>query len=530
MDPRSGDLAAAALEIRNVSKAFGDVLANDRVDLTLYKGEVHCLVGENGAGKSTLMNIVAGIHTPDEGSLRVDGREVRVTCPHDAIGLGIGMVHQHSSLVPTFTVLENLMLGRGGGLRLGAKEAAEGLRKLSAALGVDVDPAVEVDQLALGQRQQVEIVKALWRGSRVLILDEPTSMLTPQGVADLEKALAQLKQRGLAVVFITHKLHEALDVADRISVMRQGRIAGTLGPEVLTSSSRDELTEKIVTLMFPGEAESLAGIGELRGDLPTEMVERRPVGEELLRLGGVTVAGRRGEIGIREELSLTVHAGEVVGIAGVDGNGQRPLAEAIAGQRPLSSGDIRLLGRSVKKMGIGARQKRGLRYVTDDRLGEGTVGDLSVSLNLVLKRIGSPPFWTHGRIHPERIAGSARELITEYAIATPGAAARAATLSGGNAQKLVLARELSFDPKVVVFNKPTYGLDVKTTRAVRARIRKLAEDGAGALVISTDLEELLELCDRVAVLSRGALMGVVENEAGAEREIGALMIGGLGRG
>lgn len=523
-----GKNQTVAVQFCNISKVFPGVRANDCVSLLVRQGEVHCLLGENGAGKSTLMNVLAGIYQPDEGSIRVCGEEVCITCPRDAIDLGIGMVHQHSSLIPTFTVLENLMLGQSEGVRLSVKKAEEGLARLSAMLGVEVEAATEVQQLSFGQQQQVEILKALWQGSKVLILDEPTSMLTPKGIEDLERVIVQLKQEGLAIVFITHKLREAFAIGDCVSVLRQGRLVGTIDGDTMRASSPEDLQRMVVGMMFPGEAESLASVAELRDLSELGGAGRKAqVGEPLLDLDEVMVAGQRGEIGIDEGISLTVHAGEVVGIAGVDGNGQRPLAEAIAGQRRLTGGDIRLDGVSMRKLSIGARQRHGLRYVSDDRLNEGIVGPLSVALNMVTKRIGMPPFWVKGRTRFEAIESNARELVNEYNIMTPTVHTPAGSLSGGNVQKVVLARELSFDPKVVVFNKPTYGLDVKTTNAVRARIRQLADKGdAGALVISTDLEELLVLCDRIAVLSRGRLMGIVENRPGAEQEIGALMIGG----
>jgi ABC-type uncharacterized transport system ATPase subunit len=526
----SGEVSrgVVVLELRGITKVFPGVRANDRVDLRVRRGEVHCLLGENGAGKSTLMNVLAGISMPDEGVIRIDGREVSISCPRDAIDLGIGMVHQHSGLIPDFTVLENLMLGRGDGWRLGAGQAQDGLERLATTLGVAVDPGAQTGQLSLGQQQQVEIIKALWQGSRILILDEPTSMLTPKGIADLERVLGRLTQQGLAVIFITHKLREAFAIGDQVSVLRQGRLQGTIDRETMRASSAAELQRLVVELMFPGEAETLANVAELPDLLELGEAGRKgAAGEPLLELDEVVVAGKRGEIGIEEALSLTVHAGEVLGVAGVDGNGQRPLAEAIVGQRPLAEGDVRLAGASLRRLGIGTRQRHGLRYVTDDRLGEGIVGSMSVALNLVSKRIGSPPFWVHGRTRPEAIAAHAEELVREYSIATPSVHTPAGSLSGGNIQKVLLARELSLDPKVVIFNKPTYGLDVKTTAAVRARIRGLVAGGtAGALLISTDLEELLALSDRVAVLSRGRLMGVVQNGSGAEQKIGALMIGG----
>jgi simple sugar transport system ATP-binding protein len=356
-------------------------------------------------------------------------------------------------------------------------------------------------------------------------------MLTPKGIEDLERVIVNLKEEGLAVIFITHKLHEAFAIGDCVSVLRQGRLEGTIDNEAMKNSSPADLQRMVVDLMFPGEAESLASVAEMRD--VSELVgsgRAGTAGEPLLELIEVTVPGKHGEIGIDQPLSLTVHAGEVVGVAGVDGNGQRPLAEAIAGQRHVSNGDIRLAGTSLRRLSIGARQHLGLRYITDDRLGEGIVGPLSVAINMVSKRIGTAPFWVHGRTRPAAITAHAEELVDEYNIMTPTVETPAGSLSGGNIQKVVVARELAFDPKVVVFNKPTYGLDVKTTTAVRNRVRELADAGnAGALVISTDLEELLYLSDRVAVLSRGRLMGVVENKPGAEQEIGALMIGGSHR-
>ena len=524
----TGSPDSVAIQLCGITKLFPGVRANDCVNLIVRRGEVHCLLGENGAGKSTLMNVLAGIYLPEEGTIRVGGEDVSITCPRDAIDLGIGMVHQHSSLIPNFSVLENLMLGQGEGVRLSIKKAQEGLAKLSAMLGVEVESDTAVEQLSLGQQQQVEIIKALWQGSKVLILDEPTSMLTPKGIEDLEQVLMQLKQQGLAIIFITHKLHEAFTIGDCVSVLRQGRLEGTIDRDAMKAASPAELQHLVVELMFPGEAESLANVAELR-DLSElgGVGYKAATGEPLLELHEVMVAGKTGEIGIDEALSLTVHAGEVLGVAGVDGNGQRPLAEVIAGQRPLAGGDIRLAGTSLRKLSIHARQRLGLRYVTDDRLGEGIVGPISVAINLVTKRIGSAPFWVHGRTRPAAIDGNAETLVEEYNIMAPSIHTHAGSLSGGNIQKVVVARELSFDPKVVVFNKPTYGLDVKTTAAVRARIRELVDGGtAGALVISTDLEELLVLSDRVAVLSRGRLMGIVQNKPGAEQEVGALMIGG----
>ncbi len=513
-----------AVQLLGITKAFPGVVANDDITLVVLRGEVHCLLGENGAGKSTLMNILSGMIRPDAGHVLVNGTPVTIDSPRRALELGIGMVYQHSTLIPTLTVLENLMLGTGGGLRLDVKGARARLAELAGMLGVEVDPNAQTGSLALGQQQQVEIVKALWRGSEVLILDEPTTMLTPQGVAELAKVLKRLKEHGLAVIFITHKLHEAIEMGDRVSILKQGRLAGTLEPAELRSRPVDELQEAIVGIMFGKEAREVADVAELEEHVEGHRPGRALADEPLLELLHVSAPGDRGHAGI-EDVSLAVRAGEILGIAGVDGNGQRELAEAIAGQRPLSAGEIRFGGRTISTLSVSRRERLGLRYVTDDRLGEGTVGSLSVALNIVLKRIGEAPFWRRGVIQKGPIDATAKDLVACFDVRTPSTAARVATLSGGNVQKVLLARELSFEPKAVIYSKPTYGLDVRTTRAVRARIREQAERGVAALVISTDLEELVDLCDRIAVLSRGRLGGVVENGPGAAQRVGELMVG-----
>ena len=436
------------------------------------------------------------------------------------------MVYQHTSLVPTLTVVENLMLGQADGIRLDAARVRRRLEELGGSLGLDIPPEAPAGTLALGQQQQLEIVKALWRGSKVLILDEPTSMLTPQGVTELAQVLVRLKGQGLAVIFITHKLHEAISMADRVSILSQGRLVGAIQPDELRKKSADELQERIVSLMFRGAARQAADVAELSEHVEGHRPRRALPDEPALELEGVSVEPLLGEIGVRD-VSLEVRPGEIMGVAGVDGNGQRELAEAIAGQRPLAAGDIRVGGLSIRKLKVGRREKLGLRYVTDDRIGEGTVGPLSVAVNIVLKRIGQAPFWRRGQIRHAEITAKAQELIERYEIKTPGPDTRVAALSGGNVQKVVLARETSFQPRIVVYNKPTYGLDVRTTQAVRETIRDQAEEGVTSILISTDLEELLDLCDRIAVLSRGRVAGVVENGPGAAQAVGELMVGGV---
>jgi ABC-type uncharacterized transport system ATPase subunit len=515
------------VELVGITKTFPGVLANDHIDLALRGGSVHCLLGENGAGKSTLIGILSGLMRPNEGTIRIDGVEKEMSSPRRALELGIGTVHQHSTLIPALTVLENLMLGDTRRLRLDESGARSRLGELVEELGIEIDPDTKAADLALGHQQQVEIVKALWRGSRVLILDEPTSMLTPQGVAELAKVLARLKEQGQAVIFITHKLHEALSLGDEVTILRQGRIVGRVERESMRAKSHDELRSEIVRMMFGEETARVADVPELREEVVEAKAEPhvRSDAEVVLELRGVSANAEGTERGI-DDISLELREGEILGIAGMDGNGQRALAETIAGQRRASHGDVLLFGSSVIRAPVSVRQKLGLRYVTDDRLGEGIVGVLSVGLNLFLKRVGEAPFWRHGRIQRAVLEGRAAELVREYDVRTPFVTTRASTLSGGNIQKILLARELSFGPKVVVFHKPTYGLDVRTTAIVRGLIRKLATDGGAALVISTDLDELVEISNRIAVLSRGRLVGVVENGAGAAERVGELMVGG----
>jgi simple sugar transport system ATP-binding protein len=513
-----------AVELSGITKSYPGVRANDGIDLVIRRGEVHCLLGENGAGKSTLMSVLAGMVQPDEGEIRIDGARTRIASPKRAIELGIGMVYQHTTLVPTLTALDNLMMGDGRSLLLDERGARARLAEVAALLGIEVDADAEAGSLSLGQQQQIEIVKALWRGSKVLILDEPTSMLTPRGVAELAAALERLKGHGIAVVLITHKLHEATSMGDRVTVLKAGRVVGGLLPEQLAGRSDAELQATIVRMMFGEHAAPEPDLVELQGQVEGHPPKRELRGAPVLVLDGLEVAARRGELGLNR-VSFDVRPGEIMGVAGVDGNGQRELAEALAGQRPAAAGDIRFRGVSIARLSVRQREGLGLRYVSDDRLGEGTVAALSVRLNLVLKRIGQAPFWARSTIRQREVERNAREKIAEFDIRTPSPRTRVGALSGGNVQKVVLARELAGDPGLVVFNKPTYGLDILTTRAVRARIRELAEEGVSALVISTDLDELVALCDRIAVLSRGRLAGIVEGGAGAEQRVGELMVG-----
>jgi general nucleoside transport system ATP-binding protein len=516
------------VELRGITKTFPGVVANDHVDLDIHASEVHALLGENGAGKSTLISILAGMYRPNSGEIRIDGRAQEIDSPRAAIALGIGTVYQHLTLVPTLSVLENLMLGIGSqGRRLDLSQAHSRFEELSSVLGVKFAPDTTVGRLALGQRQQVEIMKALWRRSRVLVLDEPTSMLTPEDYDELRHYLERLKGDGLAIVLITHKLHEAIEMGDRVSILRDGRKVGSIEPAEVGARTEDELRGAIVRLMFGEEtAEVESAVEVARGDVAAaERREPNPSngGPVMLTVRDLELAGETQEVGLRG-VSLELVAGQVTGIAGVDGNGQRELAEVMAGQRRPDSGSVLLGDEDVTRLGVRQRQRRGLRYVTDDRMGEGTVAAFDVAMNTVLKRIGESPFWSRGRVNRAEIESYATQLVEEYDVRPTDVRARVATLSGGNVQKLVLARELAFSPKVVIFNKPTYGLDVRTAEFVRAKITELAREGVAALLISTEIDELIALCDRIAVMSRGVITGVVENDTGVEERVGELMV------
>jgi ABC-type uncharacterized transport system ATPase subunit len=514
------------VELRGITKAFPGVVANDRIDLDIHAREVHALLGENGAGKSTLISILAGMYRPDSGEIRIDGQLRQMDSPRAAIAHGIGTVYQHLTLVPTLSVLENLMLGSGGG-RLDLAEARSRFDELAEVLGVRFTSDATVGRLALGQRQQVEIMKALWRRSRVLVLDEPTSMLTPQDYDELRRYLERLKRDGLGIVLITHKLHEAIEMGDRVSILRRGRKVGSLEPGEVHGRSEAQLRGAIVTMMFGDETPDVESAVEVSGAETAAAERRGPAvaagGPPVLALRDVELAGEPQEVGLRG-VTLELRAGQVTGIAGVDGNGQRELAELIAGQRRPDAGSVLMGDDDVTRLGVADRQRRGLRYVTDDRMGEGTVAAFDVAMNTVLKRVGESPFWSRGRVNRRAIERFAEGLVQDYDVRPPNVGARVATLSGGNIQKLVLARELSFSPKVVVFNKPTYGLDVRTAEFVRGKVTQLAGAGAAALLISTEIDELIALCDRIAVMSRGVITGVVDNGAGVEERVGELMV------
>ncbi len=527
MTPAAGPASAVALH--GITKRFPGVLANDAISLALHGGEVHALLGENGAGKSTLIGILAGMQQPDEGHIEIAGARVRINSPRHSLRLRIGTVFQHVLLVNSLTVIENLMLGGAWWRRHDRRAALGKFGEISQLLGVDIDAHVPAGRLSLGQQQQVEIIRALWHGGNVLVLDEPTSMLTPGGVKELGGVMRRLAEQGVAIVFVTHKLREAYAFGDRISVLRRGRLVGDIAPERLRAMAEEQATAEIIRLMF----EDSDGADDADSDAATLMRHghgRRPraefdrSGAAAIALGHVVTAAAPGECALAD-ISFSVRPGEVFGIAGVDGNGQKHLAELLAGQRPALSGSIEVSGRPAGPDSVAARRRLGVRYISDERLGEATVAGHSVATNLVLKEIGAPPYWQGGMTQWRRIFSHARQVIEDHDIRTPSEHTLLGRLSGGNIQKLLLAREISTDTSVVIFNKPTHGLDLHNTRLARQRIIKSAESGIATIVISTELDELLELCHRIGVMFAGELSGIVDNQAGAEAQIGRLMTG-----
>jgi ABC-type uncharacterized transport system ATPase subunit len=451
-------LAVPVAAVRTITKRFPGVVANDGVSLDFNAGEIHVLLGENGAGKSTLIGILAGMQQPDEGEILIDGKPVKIASPRASLSLGIGTVFQHVLLVPSLTVIENLMMGGPWWQTLLRGPALSRFRELSQLLGVTIDPDAQVGRLSLGEQQQVEIMRALWRGEKVLILDEPTSMLTPQGVKDLGAVMKRLRDKGVALILITHKLVEAYEFGDRISVLRLGRVVGALPPEQKRLMTEGEATDAVIEMMFgtvaqhERDAEILVGRGRYAHRART--VDR--AGAPRLQVRGLTTAATRGASPLRG-VDFDLWPGEVLGIAGVDGNGQKHLAEVLAGQRAAASGSIALDGTDVTADAVPERRRRGVRYVTDERVGEGTVGIFSVATNLVLKEIGTPPFFRRGISNWDHIHAHAKAEIKRNDIRTPSEKTPVAKLSGGNIQKVLLARELNAEASVAIFNKPTYG-------------------------------------------------------------------------
>jgi len=505
--PLPTDRPPLAVELRGIVKHFPGVLANDMVDFDLRAGEVHALLGENGAGKSTLMNVLAGLYRPDSGEIRVDGRLVDFRSPRDAIAAGLGMVHQHFTLVPSQTVTENILLGLDQPrfrLRLGRFEGEIGA--LSERFGLRVDPRAKIWQISVGEQQRVEILKMLYRGVRILIMDEPTAVLAPQEVEELFRTLRAMTASGHSIVFISHKLGEVLAIADRITVMQRGRVTAAGIPA--GGTSRSELARLMV------------------GRSILETVERtrgRP-GEVVLSLQDVEAENDRGLPALRG-VSLDVRAGEILGIAGVAGNGQSELAQVITGLRPCR-GRIRLAGRETANRSAGHAIDRGIAHVPEDRTGVGSAPNLSVTDNLIMKRYRQPPIahgWVIDSAEARRVAEHLRD---DYQIVAPSVETAVRLLSGGNLQRLILAREIESQPRLMVAVQPTRGLDVGAIEAVHRLLLARRDTGSATVLISEDLDEILGLADRIAVMYEGRLHGPFDAEAVDVHGLGLLMTGG----
>ncbi|MBN1284779.1 MAG: ABC transporter ATP-binding protein [Anaerolineae bacterium] len=495
------------VEMRSITKRFPGVLANDGVDFEVRAGEIHALLGENGAGKSTLMRQLYGLYQPDAGAILIDGRPVTFTSPSDAIAARIGMVHQHFMLVPTLTVAENVALGlpSSRGLRLDLDVVSARIRELSATYGLDVKPDAEVWTLSVGQQQRVEIIKALYRGASLLIMDEPTAVLTPQEVNELFVTLRQMVADGRLIIFISHKLHEVTAISSRVTVLRDGRVVGTV-------NTADTNRNKLAYMMVGREIAA--------------QPERPPVikGEARLRLRGVCADGDAG-LQVVCGIDLDVHAGEIVGVAGVSGNGQRELAEVIAGLRSCTAGAIEMDGQDITHAPTGARIKAGLAYIPEERMRDGTIKDFTVEENAILLDHGCPPFSQGVFLNFGTIADYAEHLIEAFDVKTPSRNTLLKSLSGGNIQKLILARELTRDPKVLIAAQPTRGVDIGATEYIHKRLVEQRAKGTATLLISEDLDEIRALSDRIAVMYEGMLMGVVDRDAATVEQLGLMMAG-----
>lgn len=490
-----------AVSMRGIWKRFGPVVANRGVDFDLRRGEIHALLGENGAGKSTLMRILYGLYRADAGTIAVDGRVVAIRSPRDAIALGIGMVTQHFALVPPLSVAENVILGYEGGVRLDLKAAQRHVAAAAERFGLQVDPLAPVKDLSVGQRQRVEILKALYRRARVLILDEPTAVLVPQEVEQLFATLRRLQQEGLSVVFISHKLQEVMRITDRVTVMRAGEVVGT-------AATRDVTPADLARMMV---GRSTFGVVK-----PPPLARPRLA----LQLEAVAANDNKGLPALKG-LSLEVYAGEIVGVAGVAGNGQTELAQVLEGTRPCTAGRIRVYGRDITNAGPEAIMKAGVGRIPEDRH-ESVVGEMTVAHNMALEHLDE--FTRYGLLDRRRLRQHAEQLIVGYQIkARPDDRIR--TLSGGNMQKVILARVLERNPRVLVVSQPTRGLDVAATEYVRSKLVEQRQKGAAILLISEDLDEILELSDRIAVIYEGEIIRIMPADEATPELLGLLMAG-----
>ncbi|WP_375494060.1 ABC transporter ATP-binding protein [uncultured Nostoc sp.] len=486
------------LRLKNITKRFGSFIANDNINLSVASGSIHAILGENGAGKSTLMNIISGLYQPDAGEIYLQEQPIKITSPNEAIKLGIGMIHQHFMLVPQLTVTENIILGTEKTWWLNLQSKQQEIAALSQAYGLKIDPTAKVENLSVGAQQRVEILKVLYRRAKLLILDEPTAVLTPPEVESLIAILRQLAAAGNTIIFITHKLGEVINLCDSVTVLRQGKVVATTSTEAVTS-------QQLATLMVGREV--------------AFQVNKSPtlLGEIILSVQHLQVTDER-NIPAVNNVSFELRAGEILGIAGVDGNGQRELADAIALVRIIKQGKIEF---THKDSLVG--------YIPEDRQTMGLVLQFSIAQNLILKAFKYLPFCRHFLLQQEAIANRAQAAMQEFDIRANGIDIKVSQLSGGNQQKVVLARELAQTPALIIAMQPTRGLDVGATVAVQSRILTERDRGAAILYISTELEEVMTMSDRIAVIYRGEFVAILDAATAKVEEIGLLMAGGTNR-
>ena len=499
-------MSVPMLEMRGITKRFPGVVANEDVDFTVLPGQVHTLLGENGAGKSTLVKILYGLYQPDEGSITFEGTPVNIDSPAVAIQTGIGMIHQHFMLVDTLTVAENVALGLGKPLGLtNLAPIRRRVREVSEEYGLHVDPDAYIWQMAVGERQRAEIVKALYRNVKLLVLDEPTAVLTPPEVTDLFVTLRQLTADGRGLVFISRKLNEVMEISDEITVLRDGRVSGRTTPG---ESNRESLA-----MMMVGRPV----------EFTRTLAERSP-GEPMLEVTNLRVRGDRDELAVHD-VNIDVQAGEIVGIVGVSGNGQRELAEAIVGLREIESGEVSIDGHPVKTPTPKQVRSMGLAYVPEERMKYGSIGDFTVAENLILTNYDQPPYARGGLLSLSSIETRGKQLVSDYSIRTPNTGTLTRKLSGGNIQKVVIAREFSGNAEVLLVAQPTRGIDIGAAEYIHEQLLTQRAQGKAILLISEDLDEVMALSDRLVVMYEGSVMGRVNRKDATIEQVGLLMSG-----
>ncbi|HHW56871.1 MAG TPA: ABC transporter ATP-binding protein [Clostridia bacterium] len=497
---------SAILEVKNITKIFPKVVANDNVNLMVEKGEIHAILGENGAGKSTLMNIIYGLYKPDSGTLIFDGEELNLSGPHEAIEKGIGMVHQHFMLIPVLTVAENIVLGaEPEGITYDKKKANDLIREISQKYHLEIDPEAKVKDLPVGLQQRVEILKAFYRKAKLLILDEPTAMLTPQETEKLFEIMRELKKQGMSIIFISHKLEEVLEISDRVTVMRRGKAVGTL-------KTKETNEQELANLMVGREVV-----------LRIEKSEYKP-GGVVLKVNDLNVVDQQGVARVKD-VNFEIREGEIFGLAGVDGNGQLELVEAIMGLRPKKSGTILFYGKDVTNFSTRQLYREGISYIPQDRQTDGLVLDFTVAENLILREYKDSTYSRYGVIQYKKVYENAEKKVKEFDIRPPEYMLKARNLSGGNQQKVILAREVGYNPKLLIAVQPTRGMDVGAIEYIHKRILELRDKGAAILLVSLELEEIMSLSDRIGVIYKGQLMDILDGKTAAKEQIGLLMAG-----